>query len=138
MGSVRDARTDAPLAGSYLSLRWGEVVLARGGMRRDTPIIDTRTDADGWFRACVPGDTPVLTRATHGLDLSGDVEIAVPSQSVKRRDIYVGPTEAAIVGGDSTRRAGAPGQGERIVTSGQGWCAGSCAPAMAVRWRVCG
>lgn len=120
VGSVRDARTDAPLAGSYLSLRWGEVVLARGGMRRDTPIIDTRTDADGWFRACVPGDTPVLTRATHGLDLSGDVEIAVPSQSVKRRDIYVGPTEAAIVGGDSTRRAGAPGQGERIVTSGQG------------------
>lgn len=120
VGSVRDARTDAPLAGSYLSLRWGEVVLARGGMRRETPIIDVHTNEMGWFSACVPGDTPVLTRATHGLDVSGDVELKVPTRTVRRRDLYVGPADVSIVGGDSVRRAGAPGEGERIVSRGSG------------------
>lgn len=120
VGSVRDAHTDAPLGGSYLSLRWGEVVLARGGMRRETPIIDVHTNALGWFSTCVPGDTPVLTRATHGLDVSGDVELAVPTRTIRRRDLYVGPAEVSIVGGDSARRAGAPGEGERIVSRGSG------------------
>lgn len=120
VGSVRDARTDAPLGGGFLSLRWGEVVLGRGGMHRETPIIDVFADEEGWYRACVPGNTPVLTRATHGLDVSGDVELTLAAHTVQRRDLYVGPAEASIVGGDSVRRAGAPNDGERIVVSGTG------------------
>ena len=120
VGSVRDARTDASLAGSYVSLRWGEMYLSRQGLRRDTPILDLFANDEGWFAACVPGATPILSRATHDDDASGDVEIAVPVLAILRRDLYVGYVEATIVGDDSTRRAGAPNAGERIVTRGRG------------------
>lgn len=123
IGAVRDARTDALLSGAYVSMRWGEVYLSRGGMRRDTPILDLFTNEEGWFRACVPGSTPILTRGSHGNDVSGDVELSVVAHTVLRRDLYVGQADAAVVsvaGEDSTRRAGTPGEGERIVARGTG------------------
>jgi hypothetical protein len=119
VGNVRDARNDALLPKSYLSLRWGEVYLSKQGLLRETPILDLFTNEDGWFVACVPGGIPVLTRATHDDDASGDVELAVPAHSVLRRDLYVGFAEAAIAGDDSIRRSGTPGAGERIVTRGR-------------------
>jgi hypothetical protein len=120
IGTVRDARTDATLPGAYVSMRWGEVWLSRGGLRRDTPILDLFSSAEGWFRACVPGSTPILTRATHGNDVSGDIELSVPANAFRRRDVYVGRADAAVLTADSVRRAGAPDAGERIVTSGTG------------------
>jgi hypothetical protein len=89
-------------------------------MRRDTPILDVYANDEGWFTSCVPGGVPVLTRASHATDVSGDVEISVPAHTLLRRDLYVGFAEALVVGEDSTRNAGAPGQGERIVTRGRG------------------
>jgi hypothetical protein len=120
LGAIRDARSDAPLPGAYVSLRWGEVWLSRGGLRRDTPILDLFSNAEGWFRACVPGSTPILTRATHGNDVSGDIELSVPTNTFIRRDVYVGHADAAVLTSDSIRRAGAPDAGEKIVTSGTG------------------
>jgi hypothetical protein len=120
VGSVRDARSDAALGGSYLSVRWGEVYLSKHGMRRDTPIVDVYADADGWFTTCVPGGTPLLTRASHDTDVSGDVELSVAAYSILRRDLYVGAADAAVVSEDSVKRVGAPGEGERIVTRGAG------------------
>jgi hypothetical protein len=120
VGSVRDARSDGTLGGSYLSVRWGEVYLSRNGLRRDTPIVDVYADNDGWFTACVPGGTPLLTRASHDTDVSGDVELAVPANTVLRRDLYVGAADAAVMSEDSVRRVGAAGEGERIVTRGTG------------------
>lgn len=122
IGAVRDARTDTPLPGAFVSMRWGEVYLSRGGMRRDTPILDLFANEEGWFRACVPGSTPILTRGSHGNDVSGDIELSVVAHTVLRRDVYVGHADAAVegAGGDSTRHTGAPGDGERIVTRGSG------------------
>lgn len=120
VGNVRDARTDEPLPGSFVSLRWGEILLARGGMRRQTPIVDVYANGEGWYSACVPGSTPVLTRASHANDVSGDVELEVPAHAVWRRDLYVGHADALVTGNDSARRTGAPGEGERVVTRGTG------------------
>ena len=110
LGSVRHARSDAPLPGAFVSLRWGEVLLGRdGSMERSTPIVDSFANDEGWFTACVPGGVQMTVRAEHGNDLSGSVELGVPARAVLRRDIYVGAAEAEI-------RAG----GERIVERGRG------------------
>lgn len=120
VGSVRDARSDAPLPGSFVSVRWGEILLSRGGMQRQTPIVDVFASSEGWYSACVPGGTPVLTRASHENDVSGDVELEVPTHAIWRRDLYVGRAEAMVAGADSVRTAGAAGDGERVVTRGSG------------------
>jgi hypothetical protein len=65
VGSVRNALSDAPVPGSFISFRWGEIYLSRSGnMQRETPIVDVYANEDGFFRACVPGGVPILTRAT--------------------------------------------------------------------------
>jgi len=119
MGSIRHARSDTPLPGAFVSLRWGEVILGGGAiMQRSTPIVDTFANDDGWFAACVPGGVPMTVRATHGTDLSGNVELGVPAHAVLRRDIYVGPSEAEVRRADSA--ALGRDREERIVERGRG------------------
>lgn len=119
LGSVRHARSDAPLPGAFVSLRWGEVMLARdGSMTRATPIVDSFANDEGWFTACVPGGVPMTVRATHGTDLSGNVELGVSAHAVLRRDVYVGAATAEERPADTTD-AGRP-RDARIVERGQG------------------
>lgn len=118
LGSVRHARSDVALPGAFVSLRWGEVILGGGGtMQRTTPIVDAFSNDEGWFTACVPGSVQMTVRATHGTDLSGNVEVGVPSHAVLRRDIYVGASEAELRPADTT--ATGP-RTERIVERGRG------------------
>ena len=118
LGSVRHARSDGPLPGAFVSLRWGEVILGRGGtMHRTTPIVDVFSNDEGWFAACVPGGVQMTVRAAHGTDLSGNVEVGVPAHAVLRRDIYVGAAEAEVRPADTT--ATGP-RTERIVERGRG------------------
>jgi hypothetical protein len=117
LGSIRHAREDRSLPGALVSLRWGEVILGRdGSMQRSTPIVDVFANDDGWFTACVPGDVPMTVRATHGTDLSGNVEVGVPPHAVLRRDIYVGASEAELRSPDT---AAAGSRSERIVERGR-------------------
>jgi hypothetical protein len=119
LGSVRHARSDQPLPGAFVSLRWGEVILARdGSMQRSTPILDSFANADGWFTACVPGGVPMTVRASHGTELSGNVELGVPAHAVLRRDIYVGTSDAEVRRGDTT--ATDQPREERIIDRGRG------------------
>lgn len=119
LGSVRQARADTALPGAFISLRWGEVILGRdGSMQRSTPIVDAFANDEGWFTACVPGGVPVTLRATHGTDLSGNVELGVPAHAVLRRDIYVGESDAETRAADTTA-AGVPRE-ERIIERGRG------------------
>lgn len=119
LGSVRHARSDTPLPGAFVSLRWGEVILERGGsMQRSTPIVDSFANDEGWFTACVPGGVQMTVRATHETDLSGNVELGVPAYSVLRRDIYVGASQAEVRAADTTA-SGRPRE-ERIVERGRG------------------
>ena len=118
LGSVRQARADTALPGAFVSLRWGEVSLGRdGSMQRSTPIVDTFANEEGWFTACVPGGVPMTLRATHGTDLSGNIELGVPAHAVLRRDIYVGASDAETRAADTTA-AGV--REDRIVERGRG------------------
>lgn len=119
IGSVRHARSDAPLPGAFVSMRWGEVVLTRDGtMQRSTPIVDVFANDEGWYTACVPGGVPMTVRANHQYDLSGNVELGVPAFAVLRRDIYVGANEARMIEGDTTANGRA--REDRIVEQGRG------------------
>ena len=119
LGSVRHSRSDFPLPGAFVSLRWGEVILGRDGtMQRTTPIVDLFANDEGWFTACVPGGVPMTVRATNGTDLSGNVEVGVQAHSVLRRDIYVGAAIAEERPADTTA-TGRPREA-RIVERGTG------------------
>jgi hypothetical protein len=119
LGTVRHAQSDATLPGAFVSLRWGEVLLGRGGaMQRTTPIVDAFANDEGWFTACVPGGVPMTVRAANGTDLSGNVEVGVPAHAVLRRDIYVGASDAIVKAADTTA-SGQPTT-ERIVERGRG------------------
>lgn len=119
LGSVRQARADTALPGAFVSLRWGELILSRGGsMQRSTPIVDSFTNEEGWFTACVPGGVPMTLRATHGTDLSGNVELGVPAHAVLRRDIYVGASDAETRAADTTSEGQT--RSERIIERGGG------------------
>lgn len=118
LGSVRHARSDGPLPGAFVSLRWGEVLLGRGGrMQRTTPIVDVFANDEGWYTACVPGDVQMTVRAALGTDLSGNVEVGVPVHAVVRRDIYVGASEAELRAPDTTSTGP---RAERIIERGRG------------------
>lgn len=124
LGSVRDAHSDAPRPGAFVSLRWGEVLFGRGGgMQRSTPIVDTYAGDDGWYAACVPGNVPMTIRASHATEVSGNVELGVPAHAVLRRDLYVGAADARMVGPDTT--AGGRAREARIVERGRGVARGS-------------
>ena len=119
LGSVRHSRSDSPLPGAFVSLRWGEVILGRdGSMQRTTPIVDVFANDEGWFTACVPGGVPMTMRATNGTDLSGNVEVGVQAHAVLRRDIYVGAAIAEERPADTTA-TGRPREA-RIVERGTG------------------
>lgn len=117
VGSVRHAQTDNTVPGAFVSLRWGEVLLTRGGsMERATPIVDSYANEEGWYAACVPGGVPVTVRASHETWVSGSVELSVAVSGLLRRDLYIGPADATMLGTDST----AGGTAGRIVAAGEG------------------
>jgi len=119
LGSVRHSRSDTPLPGAFVSLRWGEVILERdGSMQRSTPIVDSFANDEGWFTACVPGGVPMTVRASYDTDLSGNVELGVAAHAVLRRDIYVGAAQAEVRAADTT--ASGRAREERIVERGRG------------------
>jgi hypothetical protein len=86
-------------------------------MQRTTPIVDVFANDEGWFTACVPGGVQMTVRATHGNDLSGNVEVGVPAHAVLRRDIYVGASEAELRPADTTS---ARSDTEAIIERGRG------------------
>lgn len=120
-GMLRHARDDRALPGAFLSLRWAELFLSRGGrMERTTPIVDVYADSSGWYVACVPGDVPLLARASHELLTSGDIEVTLPALSLIRRDIYLGASVASVV-----EVADGDLHVQRIVNSGTGTVRGT-------------
>ncbi|HEX9564565.1 MAG TPA: carboxypeptidase regulatory-like domain-containing protein [Gemmatimonadaceae bacterium] len=123
LGSVRDARADTPIAGAFVSLRWGEVVLTRGGaMQRSTPIVDTFANEEGWYTACVPGGVPVTVRASHETDVSGNIELSTFASGILRQNIYIGHADASQAP-DDTSASGRIG-GDRIIVRGEGQASG--------------
>jgi hypothetical protein len=125
VGSVRDARSDAPAINAYVSIKWAELTLTRTGVVRETPTHDLRTNEEGWYAACVPSGVPVTAYAEHDTLRSGDVEVVLSTLGILRRDLYVGVSERLIVdANDSLRTSGAVEAGDRLVARGRGVVSG--------------
>lgn len=121
VGSVRQASTDAAVVNAYVSVKWSEVYLSRAGMVREMPTHDLRTNEEGWFMACVPSGIPVTAHAEQDTLRSGDVELVMSTQAIRRRDLYIGAATVKIVSAeDSVRTSGAVNDGDRVEASGTG------------------
>lgn len=144
VGSVRHARSDEPVAGAYVAIRWSEVFLSSAGVARSAPTHDLRSSADGWFAACVPAGVPVQAHAEVDTLRSGEIDVVLSTAGVLRRDLYVGTSVQSIVSAnDSVRRSGAVEAGDRVVARGEATVRGTVRgvdgrPVAGARVRVVG
>lgn len=119
VGSVRHARSDEPVPGAYVAIRWSEIFLSSAGIARSAPTHDLHSNADGWFAACVPSGVPVQAHAEVDTLRSGEIDVVLSTAGVLRRDLYVGSSVQRIVSAnDSVRRSGSVEAGDRIVARG--------------------
>lgn len=103
IGFVRGADNSAPRPGATLGLRWAEIVIDRGGIRREVPSVRASASTTGLFAVCgVPVATPILLQAASASDSSGTFEATVPASGLLHRDVFVAPfTRATIAVSDS-------------------------------------
>lgn len=95
-GTVRSAEDGAPLAGAEASVRWFEVVIARGGARQFERVARDTTDADGRYLLCgVPNDIALTLVATHRGQATGPLHLELDSAGVARRALRVSLTDPA-------------------------------------------
>ena len=133
-GRVLRAADGAPVAGAVVTVRWGEVVVDRAGVRRELRRVRAVANGEGRYAACgVPADVPVLAQARAAADTagapspgeaSGMVEVALDvAAPFKLRDLLTAPTAptaGASVGGARlagrvVRPDGRPVEGARVV-----------------------
>jgi hypothetical protein len=114
LGTVRDAASGAPIAGSEALVEWMELVIGDGAIAREMQQLPAVTSATGTFAVCdVPSDTPVQLSAVLGADTSGFAEVTVPARGLLHRDVYLGR-------GDGVSR-GAAASGEADIASVGEW-----------------
>jgi hypothetical protein len=110
-----------PRPGGRFSVRWVELVIATGQLRRETPRIDGQTGATGLIAACgIPIGSPVLVQAEHGDERSGSFEVTVLASGLLHRDVFVGRAERVAMPGGDSALADAPGPPLTELLRGQG------------------
>lgn len=126
-GVVRDAQSHLPLAGVGVTGAWQEFSMTPDGFSQRVQRVVATTTGTGWFALCdvpKPGTTSVV--ASRGADSTGLVEIPISTESVVRRDLYVGIARTvALV--DTSRRGDSASVTRRIVHSGEGRLSGTVA-----------
>ncbi len=109
VGRVRDAETEAPVAGASVVLVWSDLVVTQSGIRQERREIPARVGGDGWYRFCrVPSDIDLVARAElppvpgRAPAASGFVELRVPARGILVKDFSIGGEDVAVhVPGDS-------------------------------------
>lgn len=102
LGYVRGANDSRPREGATLLLRWADIVIEKGAVKREVLSATATTKSDGQFVVCgVPLAVPILLQASVGADSSGRFEITLPGALV-HRDVYVAPVaRVRVESGDS-------------------------------------
>ena len=124
LGTVRDAGSGAPIAGSEALVEWMELVISDSAIVREMQQLHGVASATGTFAVCdVPTDTPVQLSAVLGADSSGFAEVTVPPRGLLHRDVFLGRDDRAASGAavrearDSARVGRPPARrGGAIVT----------------------
>jgi hypothetical protein len=92
MGYVRGADQSMPRADAKVTVRWAELIIEEGGIRRVVSRADATANATGQFAVCgVPVGAAVLVHAAVGADSSGQFEVMLPSTAFLHRDVFVAP-----------------------------------------------
>ena len=99
VGVVRDADTDAPVAGATVRGEWLELSFRRDGLLRRVPQIFATTGENGWFAMCdVPSAGTMALVASRGADSTDLVDVQVPADGFVRQELYIGGAQNVAVG----------------------------------------
>lgn len=104
LGWVRDARTGEARGGGTIAMQWGEIVIGRGGVKREMQKLSVSASSAGWYALCgVPTGIEIALTAAAAADSSGVVFAQLAGRRLAVHDLYVGPVESvpAPTAGDS-------------------------------------
>ena len=92
LGFVRGSGNAMPRAGANVVVRWADIVVEKGGVRREVSTTSATSNGTGQFAVCgVPLNVPVLINASVEADSSGQFEVTVPGSAFLNRDVFVAP-----------------------------------------------
>jgi Carboxypeptidase regulatory-like domain/TonB-dependent Receptor Plug Domain len=90
IGFLRDAHTQAPLAGANVNSEWLEITFGPKGLSRRIPHLTTTTGPTGWFALCeVPNTGALVLSANRGADSTDLIELPIPANGFLRHDLYL-------------------------------------------------
>jgi hypothetical protein len=79
LGYVRGVTNAMPRAEAKVSVKWAEIVIDNGSIRRVISSVDATTNGTGQYALCgIPLGTAVLLQAAVAGDSSGQFEVTVP------------------------------------------------------------
>jgi len=94
LGYVRGVTNTMPRADAKVAVKWAELVIDKGSIRRVISSADATANATGQFAICgVPVGASLLVQASVASDTSGQFEVIVPANAFLNRDVYVGPVK---------------------------------------------
>ncbi|HJU72298.1 MAG TPA: carboxypeptidase-like regulatory domain-containing protein [Gemmatimonadaceae bacterium] len=103
LGFVRSAGDGAPIGESTVSVRFDDFIVSRSRVQRDSMGRTVVTKGNGYYVACgLPAEVTVLARAISGRDTSGYLELELPPNEFRKRDLYIGKTYRVAAPIDST------------------------------------
>jgi len=103
IGFLRDAHTQAPLAGANVNGEWLEISFGPKGLSRRIPHLTATTGPTGWFALCeVPNAGELALFANRGADSTDLIELQIPANGLLRHDLYL--EVSPNVSPDTTKR----------------------------------
>lgn len=91
LGVVRDADTDAPLAGALVVVMWSELNVGTSTLAKLPKAVHATVDQRGSYRVCgIPNGVGLRAQARLATKASGFIDVTMPPGGVLQRDFLVG------------------------------------------------
>jgi hypothetical protein len=103
MGYLRGAENSMPRPNGTVIVRWVEIVIEKGGLKRQVPSVEASSGSTGLTAVCgIPLGTTLMLQGVSASDSSGSFEVSVPGSGFLHRDIFVAPvTRVPVTTSDS-------------------------------------
>jgi hypothetical protein len=110
IGVVRDAETDAPLAGALVVVMWTEMNIGNSSLSKLPKAAHTTVGERGYYRLCgIPNGVVLRAQARMGAKASGWIDITMPPGGVIQRDFLMGQRQVAAAPAPPSSAPGAQG-----------------------------
>ena len=124
-GTIFGARDRAPVPKVSVTGEWLELSFARGAVVHRFPRLVATTGENGWYALCnVPSGGTITLIASRGADSTGQIEVQIPADGLLRRELYLGPTRAVVMG-DAMRSGDTLAPPPRRIHLGDGRLSGT-------------